>query len=129
VREVARQHAEAEATQAGERADHRLAEAEHSARALREQTAQQVLGRQRTADEELRRARAESAAIVTEARHEADELRAQARRIVEEARAEVALLARQRESITEELGQLSGVIQALAVPTPTHPPTTQEPEQ
>ena len=53
-----------------------------------------------------------------QARHEADELRAQARRIVEEARAEVALLARQRDGITEELGQLSGVIQALAVPTP-----------
>ena len=85
--------------------------------------------RQRTADEELRRARAESAAIIAEARQEADDLRAQARRIVEEARAEVAALARQRESITEELGQLSGVIQALAVPTPTHPSTTQEPDQ
>ena len=75
---------------------------------------------QRTADDELRRARTEGAALVADARQEADELRAQARRIVEDARAEVALLARQRDGITAELGQLSGVIQALAVPHP-HP--------
>jgi hypothetical protein len=83
---------------------------------------------QRIAEDELRRARAESATLVADARAEADELRAQARRIVEDARAEVALLARQRDGITAELGQLSGVIQALAVPTPAHPPTAQERE-
>ena len=121
--------AEANAAQAEERAQHRLAEAEQGARGLREQVAEHVLQQQRTADEELRRARTEGAALVAAAREEADELRAQARRIVEDARAEVALLARQRDGITQELGQLSGVIQALAVPTPTQPPTAQEPDQ
>ena len=72
--------------------------------------------RQQAADE----AEAVKAAAVAES--------AQARRIVEDARAEVALLARQRDGITAELGQLSGVIQALAVPTPTQPPPPQDPE-
>jgi ABC-type transporter Mla subunit MlaD len=107
----------------------RLGEAEQSARVLRAQVADDVLREQRTGQEELRRARTEAAALVAEARREADELRAQARRTVEDARSEVALLARQRDGITAELGQLSGVIQALAVPTPTHPPTPQDPDQ
>jgi hypothetical protein len=55
-------------------------------------------------------------------------MRAQARRTLEDARAEIALLARRRDGITAELGQLSGVIQALAVPTPTQPPPPQDPE-
>ena len=42
-------------------------------------------------------------------------MRTQARRLLEEAREEVAVLARRRDAITGELGQLSGVIQALAV--------------
>jgi hypothetical protein len=66
--------------------------------------------------------------MVADARAEADELRAQARRTLEDARAEIALLARRRDGITAELGQLSGVIQALAVPHP-HPSSTEEQEQ
>jgi hypothetical protein len=95
---------------------------------LREQIAQEVLHKQHTADDELRRARAESARVVAAAREEADELRAQARRTLEEAREEIALLARRRDGITAELGQLSGVIQALAVPTSHPSPHTQDPE-
>jgi len=124
-----RDDAEAAAAQADERGRHRLAEAEQGAKALRDQVAQHVLTQQRAADDELRRARTEGAALVAAARAEADELRSQARRIVEDARAEVAALARRRDGITQELGQLSGVIQALAVPTPTQPPTAQEPDQ
>jgi outer membrane protein TolC len=45
-------------------------------------------------------------------------MRAQARQILDEARAEVAALARRRDQIAEELSQLSGVIEALAVPGP-----------
>ena len=45
-----------------------------------------------------------------------------------------ARIGKQRDGITQELGQLSGVIQALAVPTPSTPtpsppPRAQEPEQ
>jgi vacuolar-type H+-ATPase subunit H len=90
--------------------------------------AEEVLIKQHTADDELRRARAEGAQLVATARAQADEMRAQARRTLEDARAEIALLARRRDGITAELGQLSGVIQALAVPTPTQPPPPQDPE-
>jgi hypothetical protein len=37
--------------------------------------------------------------------------------MLERARAEVAVLAARREDITQQLGHLSGVIEALAVPT------------
>ena len=73
------------------------------------------------------RARPRAPAWSPTARAEADELRTQARRTLEDARAEIALLARRRDGITAELGQLSGVIQALAVPHP-HPPTTEDAE-
>ena len=63
------------AAEAEERAQHRLAEAEQGARSLREQVAEHVLHQQRTADDELRRARTEGAALVAAARQEADELR------------------------------------------------------
>ena len=65
--------------------------------------------------------------LVASARAEADEIRAQARRTLEDARAEIALLARRRDGITAELGQLSGVIQALAVPHP-HPSSSEDPD-
>ncbi len=87
----------------------------------------EILEKEHAADDELRRARAEGAGLVASARAEADELRAQARRTLEDARAEIALLARRRDGITAELGQLSGVIQALAVPHP-HPPTSEDPD-
>src|SRR5204863_444691 len=68
------------------------------------------------AQDESRRPREEATTYLSDARQEADQLRAQARRTLEEARDEVAILLRRRDEITAELGQLSGVIQALAVP-------------
>lgn len=53
---------------------------------------------------------------LAEARDEADQLRAQAREAVEAARAEVHTLAARRDDINTQLGHLSNVIEALAVP-------------
>jgi hypothetical protein len=50
------------------------------------------------------------------ARIEADEVRTQAQQMLDEARAEVASLTTRRDEIAEELGRLSGVIEALSVP-------------
>ncbi|NUR05915.1 MAG: hypothetical protein HOQ45_02755, partial [Nocardioidaceae bacterium] len=58
----------------------------------------------------------EAAAHLAAARAEADDLRSRARRHLEDAQEEVRRLNRRREEITRELGDLSGVIQALAVP-------------
>lgn len=49
-------------------------------------------------------------------RRDADRIRADAQTMLELARSEVALQASQRDSIANELGNLSGVIEALAVP-------------
>jgi hypothetical protein len=66
---------------------------------------------------ELRRSANDDAArTIAEARSEADELRATARSLLAEARAEVAVLTAHRDAIARELGDLSGVIDALAVP-------------
>jgi hypothetical protein len=65
-------------------------------------------------------------ALLADARAEAVQLRATARTLLTDARSEVDALARRRSAITAELGQLSGVIEALAVPEAaprTHPPT------
>jgi cell division septum initiation protein DivIVA len=62
------------------------------------------------------RARREAADLVSHARREADAARDEARRVLEEARAEVAVLTTRRDEIAAELGRLSGVIEALAVP-------------
>ena len=72
--------------------------------------------------------RDEAARAVAEARAEADRLRAEARQRLADARAEVDSLSRQRDEIREELGQLKGVIEALAVPPPQSlpSPTTSE---
>jgi hypothetical protein len=53
--------------------------------------------------------------MVAEARAEADDLRAKARTILSDARAEVSVLIAHRDEITRQLGDLSGVIEALAV--------------
>jgi chromosome segregation ATPase len=71
---------------------------------------------QRTGQDELRRSREEAAEHLRAARAEADDLRGQARRHLDDAREEVARLHKRREEITRELGDLSGVIAALAVP-------------
>ena len=53
--------------------------------------------------------------MITRARTEADELRSAARTLLAEARAEVAVLSAHRDEISKQLGDLSGVINALAV--------------
>jgi uncharacterized membrane protein YqiK len=82
---------------------------------LRERVAEQTAAAQRDAEEARRVARAEAVRLVGEAQAEAEQLRAQARRALDEARAEVAALATRRDEIAEELGRLSGVIEALSV--------------
>jgi hypothetical protein len=54
--------------------------------------------------------------VIAEARAEADELRSNARALLADARAEVAVLTAHRDEISRQLGELSGVINALAVP-------------
>ena len=71
---------------------------------------------QREAADEARRVREEASAFLTTARAEGDAVRRQARLRLEEAQEEVSSLARRRDNIAEELRQLSGVIEALAVP-------------
>ena len=68
------------------------------------------------AAEELRFAREEAAETLRTAQAEADEVRSRARTLLDEARAEVTELRGRRDRITGELSQLSGVIEALAVP-------------
>jgi vacuolar-type H+-ATPase subunit H len=108
-----------------ERAERRLAGAEQGARVLREQAAQQAGAAQREVQDRRRDARAQAASIVAEARAEADDLRTRARELLDGARAEVRTLTLRRDRIAAELGQLSGVIDALAVPDPSlaAPPT------
>jgi uncharacterized coiled-coil DUF342 family protein len=65
---------------------------------------------------ELRRAaKDEELQTIASARAEADELRSTARQLLAEAREEVAALTERRNAIAGELGNLSGVIEALAV--------------
>ena len=109
--------AEDEAMLVHERAQRRQDETEASTRVLRQQTADEMVRQQRTGQDELRRAREEATETVASARAEADELRSKARAVLEDARTEAAVLTRRRDEIAAELGGLSGVIQALAVPT------------
>lgn len=88
---------------------------------------------QREAKDEARRLREEAAAFLASARAEADTLREQAQLRVQEARDELAAMARRRDGIAEELRQLSGVIEALAVPSTAEAmlreqPNTPEPQ-
>ena len=83
---------------------------------MREQAAED-LARVQTETRELRRsANDDSNRLLTRARTEADELRSAARTLLAEARAEVAVLSAHRDEISKQLGDLSGVINALAVP-------------
>ena len=76
--------------------------------------AEQVGQSQREMYELRRAAKAEASLLLSDARAEAEDLRAQAQQLLAEARAEVALLTERRDAIAAELGQLSGVIEALA---------------
>ena len=115
--------AEDEASLVHERAHRREEETESSTRLLRQQVADEVVRNQQAAQDELRQARQEAAEHLAAARAEADELRSKARAVLDDARAEAAVLTKRRDEIAAELEGLSGVIQALAVPTdrPTQP--------
>jgi len=62
--------------------------------------------------------RAEAVQLLREARNDADRVRREADEMLWKARAEVSRLAARRDNIASELGHLSGVIEALAVPVP-----------
>jgi hypothetical protein len=109
--------AEEEARLVHERASRREEETEASTRLLRQQVADEVVRNQQAAQDELRRARHEAAEHLAAARAEADELRTKARSVLEDARTEAGVLTKRRDEIAAELEGLSGVIQALAVPT------------
>lgn len=55
--------------------------------------------------------------MLTDARTEADDMRQKAKALLADARLEVSTLRSRRDGIAAELSQLSGVIEALAVPT------------
>lgn len=119
----ARRQAEATIGHAGElaaerhdRAERRLAEAEAGARVVREQVAEQVGRSQREMYEVRRAAKAQASLTISDAHAEAEDVRTLAYRLLAEAQAEVALLTERRDAIAAELGQLSGVIEALAAP-------------
>ncbi|MDT4932832.1 MAG: hypothetical protein QOK11_724, partial [Pseudonocardiales bacterium] len=119
------------------RGQRRLVEAEAGARAVREQVADEVTRTQEELHELHRTAKAEEVRTIGAARAEADALRSEARRLLADARAEVAVLTERRNAIAGELGNLSGVIEALAVadpprsraaePTPAEPPPAEPP--
>jgi chromosome segregation ATPase len=113
-----------------ERAERRSSEAESHAGVMRSAVADEVVRLRAEASEELRNARGEAAETLSRAQSEAEELRATARRLLDEARAEVTELRERRDRITGELSQLSGVIEALAVPDDQRPtPHEESPEE
>ena len=93
-----------------------MAEAETGARTLRERAADDLAAAQLEAHTLRRQSRAETTTLLTSARAEADQLRTEARQQLTAARNEVHALSQRRTQIESELGQLSGVIEALAVP-------------
>jgi len=98
-----------------ERAQRRLDESERGAKVLRERAATDLARLRTEAHEHLRSVREEATTTLAAARADADTIRAQARDLLLRARAEVGTLAERRDDITEQLGYLSGVIEALAV--------------
>jgi chromosome segregation ATPase len=114
-----------ESERAVERLERRRAEAETGAASLRALVAEEVTRARADAAEERRRAKEEAVAHVAEARAEADRLRENARLALERARAEIAQLQAKRDRIVAELGQWSGVIEALSVPETEQPRAAQ----
>jgi len=102
-----------------ERGQRRLDEAESGSRVVRERAAAEVARLQTEASEHRRAVREEATSTLAAARADADANRAQARDLLKKARAEVRALASRRDDITSQLGHLSGVIEALAVPERT----------
>jgi hypothetical protein len=115
---VERVIAEAELTAqaATKRGQRRLDEAESGARLLRERAAEAVSQLQTEAHEHRRAVRDEATTTLAAARADADASRNEARMLLTQARAEVKVLADRRDDIAQQLGHLSGVIEALAVP-------------
>ncbi|MEP7020122.1 MAG: hypothetical protein ABI808_05690 [Pseudonocardiales bacterium] len=112
-----------------DRAERRLLEAESGARAVREQVAAELTKAQREIHELRRAAKAEEAEAVGAARAEADAVRTSSRRLLAEAKAELAALSAQRDAIAGELGNLSGVIDALAVSDAPEPARAKQPDR
>jgi len=121
--------AETDAARVAERADRRSAETEAGATMMRSAVAEEVVRLRSEAAEELRSAREEAAATLRTAQGEAEELRSRARTLLDEARAEVTELRERRDRITGELSQLSGVIEALAVPDDDQATNADHPDQ
>lgn len=91
---------------------------------VRERTTNEIGQIHRESLERHQQQRAALIALTDEARADADRIRREASEMLERARAEVEVLARRRTDITSQLGALSGVIDALAVPDHTPGPTT-----
>ena len=96
---------------------------------MRTAVADEVVRLRSEAAEELRSAREEAAQTLSSAQAEAEELRTKARTLLDDARAEVTELRERRDRITGELSQLSGVIEALAVPDNQRATYTEEPRE
>jgi cell division septum initiation protein DivIVA len=93
---------------------------------VRERAAEHLAQAHSEARDLRRAAKDEATRTIAGARSEADELRSRARSILAEARAEVAVLNAHRDEISKQLGDLSGVIEALAVPE--RPQTSSSPD-
>ncbi|MEZ5194321.1 MAG: hypothetical protein R2734_18850 [Nocardioides sp.] len=115
----ARAEAAEQATEMEERAQLRLDKIESGAKTLQEQIAAEVMRSQHEAQEVLARARQEADELHALAAREREVAAREALELLDEAKAEVETLERRRDAIVAELGGLSGVIQALAVPDPT----------
>ncbi len=89
-------------------ADARRCDAEDEAARIRHNAEADSSGRRRASDQE-------ASDSVAAAHADADQLRSLARDLVRDARAEVARLAARRDAILGELGNISGIIDALAV--------------
>ena len=83
---------------------------------VRERVAADLEKLQQDTFAETARVRAEAVERLDDARRESQQMREDAARILDEARAEVAQLRTRRDAITQELGDLAGVIEALSVP-------------
>jgi len=118
------ENARAEAQAQEQRAQRRLADAEAGAKLIRERAATDLEALQRETYESARSTREEAIAMLAKARTDADQVRTDARTQLDKARAEVATLARRRDDINAQLGHLSGVIEALAVPDESGSRTT-----
>ena len=86
------------------------------AKVIRERTAAELEQLQRETWDKARTTRDEAVAMLAQAMVDADAVRTEARAMMDRARSEVAALARRRDDINAQLGHLSGVIEALAVP-------------